>query len=269
MVVAPNGCRINSPLLSVPKKDDQTGLWSKTRVCLDVRKLNSYLLEDDKFEIPRIPDMLATLAGGKIFGEIDLSDAYGQFRVSPESQQYTAFSWDKQQYVFVGAPFGIKHLPSLFQRYISNLFYDMPFVFCYIDNICFASTSWEEHAQHAKAIIDRLNSVNLRAKPTSVNFGQYQIKLLGHVITPYGVGMDPMKQKEMLEWPLPTLGSGIASFLGLGTFLRDHIRHYAELTAPLEKIKNTTTPIEWTPLLTPGNSLVDTISEDAFSFVFA
>ena len=250
MVVAPNGCRINSPLLSVPKKDDQTGLWSKTRVCLDVRKLNSYLLEDDKFEIPRIPDMLATLAGGKIFGEIDLSDAYGQFRVSPESQQYTAFSWDKQQYVFVGAPFGIKHLPSLFQRYISNLFYDMPFVFCYIDNICFASTSWEEHAQHAKAIIDRLNSVNLRAKPTSVNFGQYQIKLLGHVITPYGVGMDPMKQKEMLEWPLPTLGSGIASFLGLGTFLRDHIRHYAELTAPLEKIKNTTTPIEWTPLLT-------------------
>ena len=71
--------QINSPLLSVPKKDDQTGLWSKTRVCLDVRKLNSYLLEDDKFEIPRIPDMLATLAGGKIFGEIDLSDAYGQF----------------------------------------------------------------------------------------------------------------------------------------------------------------------------------------------
>jgi hypothetical protein len=250
VVVAPNGCRINSPLLSVPKKDDQTGLWSKTRVCLDVRKLNSYLLEDDKFEIPRIPDMLATLAGGKIFGEIDLSDAYGQFRVSPESQQYTAFSWNKQQYVFVGAPFGIKHLPSLFQRYISNLFYDMPYVFCYIDNICFASTSWEEHTKHAKTIVDRLNSVNLRAKPTSVNFGQYQIKLLGHVITPYGVGMDPMKQKEMLEWPPPTLGSGIASFLGLGTFLRDHIRHYAELTAPLEKIKNTTTPIEWTPLLT-------------------
>jgi hypothetical protein len=248
--IAPDGCRYNSPLLAVPKKDDKTGLWTKTRVCLDVRKLNSYLLEDDKFEIPRIPDMLATLAGGIMFGEIDLSDAYGQFRIDEESQAYTAFSWNKQQYVFIGAPFGIKHLPSLFQRFISNLFKDMPYVFAYIDNICFSSSSREEHARHAKAILARLNSVNLRVKPTSVNFGQYQIKLLGHMITPDGVSMDPMKQKEILEWPPPTIGTGVASFLGLGTFLRDHIRYYADLTAPFEKIKKSVTPIEWTPLLT-------------------
>jgi hypothetical protein len=146
--VAPDGCRFNSPLLPVPKKDDATGKMSKVRVCIDIRKLNTYLLEDDRFEIPRIPDMLATLAGGTIFGEFDLSDAYGQFRVADDSQQYTAFTWDKQQYVFVGAPFGIKHLPSLFQRFISNLFKDMPFVFAYIDNLCFSSTSWEEHAKH-------------------------------------------------------------------------------------------------------------------------
>ena len=216
---------------------------TKVRTCLDTRKVNLKLIEDDKFEIPRIPDMLATLAGGKIFGEIDLSDAYGQFRLTEESQQYTAFTWDKQQYVFVGAPFGIKHLPSVFQRFISTLFHDMPYVFAYIDNICFSSTSWEEHAIQAKAIIARLNSVNLRVKASSVNFGQYQIKLLGHLITPYGVGMDPAKQQMMLAWPRPTSGVGIASFLGLGTYLRDHIRHYAELTAPLESIKKTTTPI--------------------------
>ena len=48
--------------------------------------------------------MFATLAGGKIFGEFDLSEAYVQFQVAPESQKYTAFTWNKQQYVFVGAP---------------------------------------------------------------------------------------------------------------------------------------------------------------------
>ncbi len=229
---APVGCKFNSPLLPVKKKDDATGKMSKVRLCLDIRKLNRYLVEDDKFQLPRIPDMLATLAGGKLFGEFDLSEAYFQFRVAVESQQYTAFTWNKQQYVFVGCPFGIKHIPSLFQRFISNLFRDMPFVFCYIDNICFASASWEEHAKHALAIVERLNSVNLKIKPTSVNIGNHQIKLLGHLITPHG----------------PMSGAGLASFLGLGTYLRDHIRHYAELTAPFEKMKKQA-QIEWTDAL--------------------
>jgi len=246
--LAPVGCKFNSPLLPVKKKDDVTGKMSKVRLCVDIRKLNRYLLEDDKFQLPRIPDMLATLAGGKLFGEFDLSEAYFQFRVAADSQQYTAFTWNKQQYVFVGCPFGIKHIPSLFQRFISNLFHDMPFVFCYIDNICFASSSWEEHTKHALAIIERLNSVNLKIKPSSVNIGNHQIKLLGHLITPHGIGMDPEKQQMMMNWPLPASGAGLASFLGLGTYMRDHVRHYAELTAPLEKMKKQA-HIEWTDAL--------------------
>lgn len=246
--LAPTGCRFNSPLLPVKKKDDATGKMSKVRLCVDIRKLNRYLLEDDKFQLPRIPDMLATLSGGKLFGEFDLSEAYFQFSVAAESQPYTAFTWNKQQYVFVGCPFGIKHIPSLFQRFISNLFRDMPFVFCYIDNICFSSASWEEHTKHALAIIERLNSVNLKIKPSSVNIGNHQIKLLGHLITPHGIGMDPDKQRMMMEWPLPSSGAGLASFLGLGTYLRDHIRHYADLTAPFEKMKKQA-QIQWTDAL--------------------
>ena len=99
------------------------------------------------------------------------------------------------------------------------------------------------------AIIERLNSVNLRIKPSSVNLGNYQIKLLGHLITPHGIGLDPEKQEIMLKWPKPSTGSELASFLGLGTFLRDHIRYYADLTAPFEKMKKATS-IEWTPQLT-------------------
>ena len=245
IMFAPHGCKFNSPLL-VAKKKDEHGRMTGIRVCLDVRKLNKYLLENDRFQIPHIPDMLATLAGGKIFGEFDLSEAYFQFKLAVESQMYTAFTWKKQQYMFVSCPYGIKHIPSLFQRFIAQLFKDMPFVFTYIDNICFSSSSWKEHMEQAAAIIERLNSVNLRIKPSSVNLGNHQIKLLGHLITPHGIGIDPEKQEIMLKWPKPSTGKELASFLGLGTFLRDHIRHYADLTAPFEKIKNSSV-IAWTP----------------------
>jgi hypothetical protein len=52
----------------------------------------------------------------------------------------------------------------------------------------------------------------------------------------------------ILNWAYPTTGAAMQSFLGLGTYLRDHVRHYADLTAPLEKIK-TRKVIEWTDSL--------------------
>ena len=175
------------------------------------------------------------------------------------------------------APFGIAPMPSLFQRFISHLFADMPWVVAYIDNIAWGSNSWEEHLSHTTAVFERLNSVNLRVKPgDATSIGQSQTTLLGHVISSKGIGIDPAKQKMMLdweppsggaglasflglglEWEPPSGGAGLASFLGLGTFLRDHIRHYADLTAPLERIKKQE-KIDWgaNPLLLNQFNLV-------------
>ena len=233
---APTNCRFNSPLLPVPKKDDN-GRMTGVRLCIDVRQLNRFLQEEDKFQIPYIPSILQSFAGNRLFGEFDLSDAYNQFSIATESRPYTAFTWDKQQYMCIGCPFGIKHLPSLFQRFMCRLFADMPFVFPYLDNIAFASSSWEEHEKHAKLIIDRLNSVNLKVKPASVNIGNSHMKLLGHVLSANGIEIDPEKKQMIMNWDKPKEGSVLQSALGLGAYLHDHIRHYADITAPLEAVK--------------------------------
>lgn len=236
IVMAPPGCKFNSPLLAVPKKDE-FGHMTGLRLCIDIRTLNQYLIENDRFQLPHIPDIIGQLSGKKLFGEVDLKEAYTQIKLTKRSRKYTAFTWMGKQYMFKACPYGIKHIPSLFQRLMNHIFADMPFVICYIDNIAWGSLNWDEHHAHSVAVIERLNSVNLLIKPTSVNVGNSQIKLLGHLITEHGVGLDPEKQDMMTAWPLPEGGQGIASFLGLGTFLRDHVRHYADLTAPLEPLK--------------------------------
>lgn len=244
---APPNCPFNSPLLAVPKKDDE-GRMTGVRLCIDIRTLNMYLIEEDKFMIPHIPDVLAAFAGGKLFGEFDLHEAYFQFKLTLESQKYTAFSWNGRQYVFIACPYGIKHIPSLFQRFISNLFSDMKFVYPYIDNLGFASKDWEQHYKHAAAIIERLNSVNLRIKPSSYNLGNSHIKILGHIISAEGIIIDPEKQEMVMRWPRPVEGSVMATILGLCTFLRSHIRHYGDITYPLSKLTKCK-KIEWTPML--------------------
>ena len=53
----------------------------------------------------------------------------------------------------------------------------------------------------------------------------------------------------VMRWPKPVEGSVMATILGLCTFLRNHIRHYGDVTYPLSKVTKCKV-IEWTPLLT-------------------
>ena len=246
--LAPPNCEYNNALTIAPKKDEN-GKMTGIRVCLDTRVLNSMLLINDRFQIPLIRDALEIFSGNLLFGEFDLAEAYLQFQLHPDSRKFTAFTWGKKQYMFVGVPFGINFIPSFFQRIMSQIFSDVPFTFPYIDNLPFGSKTWKEHFEHASIIIDRLNKVNLKIKPSSVNLGHAQIKCLGHILSSRGIGIDPDKVKTILDWPLPKNGAELMSFLGTGTFLRGHIRHYADLTAPLETIKFTKVNIEWNPIL--------------------
>jgi transposase InsO family protein len=254
IVKAPPGCKYNTPLLVVPKYD-KDGVITGIRVCTDVRQLNKYLIENDRFEIPYIPDVLSTFKGAKLFGEFDLKEAFNQFLLAPEGQPLTAFTFEDEQYMFQGCPYGIKFIPSHFQRFIIRLFQDLPFVYPYIDNIVFGSKDWEEHEKHAKLIIDRLTSVSLTIKPNSVNLGNTHLRILGHVISEKGIEIDPEKKRLILDWPRPKTGAELASFLGLGTYLRDHIRHYADLTASLETAKKQKN-IDWTENLNRSFELV-------------
>jgi RNase H-like domain found in reverse transcriptase/Integrase core domain/Reverse transcriptase (RNA-dependent DNA polymerase)/Integrase zinc binding domain/Chromo (CHRromatin Organisation MOdifier) domain/Retrotransposon gag protein/Aspartyl protease len=235
--LAPPACRFNNPITPVPKKDDE-GKLTSVRPCLDVRALNKALIINDRFPIPRIDDALESLGGNAIFSELDLKEAYLQFPLHPDSRPYTAFTWNGQQYMFVGCPFGLTLLTSYFQRVMSYIFRDLPFCFPYIDNIIFGSKDWESHYQHAALIIHRLNQVNLKLKPKFDNVGHSQLRCLGHIISKNGISVDPEKLKAVSDWPLPSTGAELQSFLGFCGFLRGHIRHYAELSGPLEAIKN-------------------------------
>lgn len=240
---APPGTKFNTPLL-VAAKHSKDGRVSGVRVCFDGRQINKYMTEMDRFQLPHIPDVLERFRGNRLFGEFDLSEAYFQFRVAEESQQYLTFTVDGQQYQYTAAPFGLKHIPSIFQRFMAKLFEDMPFVFPYIDNLPFASKTWEEHEQHARMILERLNSVNMKLKASATDFGHSQLRILGHLIDANGIHMDPDKKRTVLEWPEPRSGAELAAFLGLTAFLQSHIRHYADITAPLIPLKKQDV-IEW------------------------
>ena len=243
-MLAPVGCEFNLPLTIAPKKDDN-GQLTGIRVCLDTRILNAILLSTDKFLIPQIRDTIAMFAHCNLFGEFDLSEAYLQFPLHPNSRQYTAFTWNGVQYMFAGVPFGINFIPSHFQRQLSQLFHDLPFTIPYFDNLPFGSKSWDDHLDHAITIVDRLNQVNLKIKPSSVKIGRTSMKCLGHILSTKGIGIDPEKVQSISQHSYPPTGDNMMVFLGETGYISQHIRNYAELSAPLQAVKFQK-KIEWT-----------------------
>jgi len=80
--------------------------------------------------------------------------------------------------------------------------------------------------------------VNLQLKAAAIKVGQSQLSVLGHLLSGRGIGLDPAKLSDVKDWEPPTTGKQMQSFLGFIQFLRGHVRHFAELTAPLEAVKN-------------------------------
>ena len=184
-------------------------------------------------------------AGCSLFGEFDLSEAYLQFPLHPNSRQYTAFTWNNVQYMFAGVPFGISYISSHFQRQLSLLFHDLLFTMPYFDNLPFGSQSWDDHLDHAITIVHRLNSVNLKIKPSSVKIGRTSMKCLGHILSTNGIGIDPDKVQSIRDHPYPPTGDNMMVFLGETSYISAHVRNYAELSAPLQAVKFQK-KIEWT-----------------------
>ncbi len=241
IVKAPPGIPYNNPIVVAPKKDAEGNVtYDEIRVCLDFRGLNEWLevTQKDQFQLPYIRDTINKFEGCKIFGEFDLAEAFYQFKLHESSRPYTAFTFGGIQYMCAGVPFGLSIVPSHFQRVISTIMQGLNFTFPYMDNLPFASKDWDTHKEHALTIIRLMTNNNLRIKPSSVKLGHSHMRCLGHFVSVNGIGIDPKKLSMIPDWPRPKTGKELMSFLGFVTFIRDHVRHIAELTAPLEAVKN-------------------------------
>ena len=230
------GSNWNSSLIVVSKTNELNGNV-KHRVCLDPRHINR-LLMNDIYPIPHLRDILDNSAGFKYYSTIDLESSFHQLKLDSESTCITAFTWKNVHYKFLGAPFGLKTLTSAFQRVSSQLFFDLPNVFTFVDDILIASNSLEEHLLHVQSVVERLTKANLTINQKKCNFLLSQVHVLGHILSENGIQVDIGKLERVRNWVKPQSGKDIQSFLGLMNYFFDFIPRFAEIAKPLNELRN-------------------------------
>lgn len=244
-ICRPSKSPYSSPLHMVLKAN---GTW---RPCGDYRSLNAQTIPD-KYPLPHIQDLSSIMHGKRIFTKIDLNRAYNQIPIRQCDIPKTAISTPFGLYEFTHMTFGLCNAAQTFQRYMHEVLRGLDFTFCYLDDICIASSTPDEHLTHLRMVFERLRNFKLTINPSKCEFGKEEIVFLGHVVNQNGISPNPQKVAAVQNFPLPKHAFELKRFLNMINFYRRFIRNPIAHQLPLNNLingnkKKDKTLIQWTP----------------------
>jgi ribonuclease HI len=144
--------------------------------------------------------------------------------------------------------FGLTNAPAYFMYLMNKVFVEYldKFVMVFIDDVLVYSRSEEEHEEHLRLALQKLQEHRLYAKLSKCEFWMKQVAFLGHIISKGGISVDPSKVQDVLSWNVPMSASDIQSFLGLAGYYRRFIKGFSKISKPMTELLEKDKKFEWT-----------------------
>ncbi|MBW0510085.1 hypothetical protein O181_049800 [Austropuccinia psidii MF-1] len=210
----------------------------KSRLYGDFRALNNYT-KADRYPIPRIPHALDKLAKVKYITKMDCMKGFHKNGVKTKSMKLLRIICHMGIYEYTRMAFGIKNAPAHFQRMMNTIFQDEileGWIVVYIDDIIIYSETWEDHVQDKDRVLSKFTPINLEISLNKCNFGQQELLALGHKVSGLILAIDKNKVAAVNKKPVPRKIKEMQSLLGLASYYRNHIKHFAHITISLYKL---------------------------------
>ena len=162
-------------------------------------------------------------------------------------------------------PFGLRNAAQSFQRFMDNIFRDLPFVFVYIDDILVASANENERCRHLEIIFQRLAANCITINATKCQFAVESLDFLGHDINVSGIRPMAAKLADIREFPQSP--RQLRKFLGMVMFYHRFLPHCAHTLAPLHDLAHASNArnanLTWTDACISAFNTIKTMLADA------
>ena len=227
-------------MVVVPKKD------GTVRICVDLKPLNASVLRETH-PLPKVDDILAQLAGARIFSKLDANSGFWQIPLAEKSRHLTTFITPFGRYCFNKMPFGISSAQEHFQRRMNDILNGLPGVVCLIDDVLVYGSNVEEHRTRLQSVLQRIQAAGVTLNKEKCEFGKTSIKFLGHLINSDGITADPQKTAAIREMERPKSVPELRRFLGMVNQLGKFSPNIAELTKPMRELLSKKSTWLWGP----------------------
>ena len=165
-----------SPAVVTTKPHDNTQI----RICVDMTEANK-AIERERHITPTLDDILSDLDGAVVFSALDLAHGYHQLELDEESRFITTFSTHVGLWRYKRLFFGVNSAAvfQVYQNAIRQTLAGLEGAINVSDDILVWVRSMEEHDRRLKAVLSRLDQVNITLNEAKCRFRQAKIRFMG------------------------------------------------------------------------------------------
>ena len=147
----------------------------KTRVCLDPRDLNQYILREH-YPMPTVEEVAARMPGATIFSCIDASSGHWQNTIRRgKLLSYYTYNTPFGRYRYLRMPFGISSANKIWQRSMEEEFGDIKGAEIIVDDLVVwgGGGGWndEEHDKRLEQVLERALKSGLKLNQKDASLG--------------------------------------------------------------------------------------------------
>ena len=170
----------------------------------------------DNYPLPKMDHILQKVVGAERISMLDSFSGYNQIKVLPKDQEKTTFTTPWGTFMYAKMPFFLMNAGATFQRAMDIAFVGEigNFVVIYMDDITVYSKFDREHLHNLEKVFMKCRKFGISLNPKKSNFALDEGKLLGHIISKYGIKIDTERVSAILKVSEPRSKKEIQSFLG-------------------------------------------------------
>jgi hypothetical protein len=219
----------------------------KLRMCIDYTNLNK-ACPKDPYPLPPIDQIVDSTSGCDLLSFIDAYSGSHQIKMVKDDRKYTAFVTVDGLYCYIVIPYGLLNALPTFARAMNVTLGDLvrDIVEVYVDDIVVKTRESHSFLENLAQVFDKLRATSTKLNPEKCVFGVSTGKLLGFLVSHWGIEANPDKIWTIEAMRSPARLKDVQRLTGSLAALSRFISRLVERVIPFFKLMRGSSPFTWT-----------------------
>jgi hypothetical protein len=216
-------------------------------MCVDYTDLNKHCPKDH-FGQPRIDQVIDSTACCVLLCFLDCYSGYHQIALKEDYQIKTTFITPYGTYAYKTMSFGLKNARATYQRAIQMCFADQLHrnIEAYVDDVVIKTRNSDDLTADFEETFSSLRRFQWKLNPTKCVFGGPSGKLLGFIVSNWGIEANPVKIIAITDMEALATIKNVQKLTGCMAALNRFISQLEERGLPFFKLLKCQNKFQWT-----------------------